>query len=138
MAAQENPSTDTFASDGHAEVVDGTLGTSKARTASWSSKDHVNLDAAGIIVFVDVTDVTAGPSIVVTIEGKDPASGKYYTILASAAYTTNGSRQLRVSPNIAASANLIAQDHLPATWRVTVTHGNANAGTYSIGASLLD
>ena len=40
-------------------------------------------NSRGITVGINVTAVTG--SIVVTIQGKDPASGTYYTLLASAA-----------------------------------------------------
>ena len=71
------------------------------------------------------------------IEGKDLISGKYYTVLASAAITGTGTTVLKVYPGITASANASASDILPRTWRVTATHANTDSITYSVGASVI-
>jgi hypothetical protein len=119
--------------------ADITCYASAARTASPSNMaDQTNNGAKGLLVVVDAT-VNAGGSgsITVTIQGKDVASGKYYTILASAAIVTVTTNQYTVYPTLTASANSIAQAALPHTWRVIVTANNANPVTYSVGASYL-
>ena len=110
---------------------------SEARTATVNSSDMTNKDSSGIHVIVDVTAIAATPSIVATIEAKDAKSGKYYTLLASAAITTVSTNVLKVFPGALASANLIANDILPVTYRVTVTHGDADSITYSVSANLI-
>lgn len=107
-----------------------------ARTATTSSRDFSNPDGQGVIVTVVIT-AASSPSNTVTIQGKDPASGTYYTILASSALTGTGTTTLRVHPELTAAANTVAKDMLPAVWRVTVTAGNGNSATYSIGASIV-
>lgn len=110
---------------------------SGARTATVSSPDRTNLNGTGMILVIDCTAISASPSVTFTIEGKDPASGKYYTILTSAAITGTGTTVLRVHPDLTAAANTVAKDMIPAVWRVTATHGDADSITYSVGASLV-
>lgn len=110
---------------------------SQARTATHNSKDLRNDRWESAIVVIDVTAISASPSVVFTIEGKDPASGKYYTILASAAIVGTGTTVLRVSPQLTAAANTIAKDMMPAVWRITATHADADSITYTVGASLV-
>jgi hypothetical protein len=108
-----------------------------ARAATVSSSDIVNDFGKMCHVYIKITSITASPSIVFTIEGKDATSGDYYTILTAAAMTTATTKILRVGPGLTASANLIVNDLLPRTWRVTATHADADSATYSVGASVL-
>jgi len=85
-----------------------TLFASAARTATVNGADQVNYNHRGLIVVVDVTAVVDTPSVVFTIQGKDEVSGKYYTLLASAAITGTGTTVLRVYPGLTAAANLVA------------------------------
>jgi hypothetical protein len=87
-----------------------------------------------------VIDVTAGAtlSIVPTIDGQDPSSGKWYNILTGVAITAVGTTVLRIYPGLAAAANLAVSDVLPSVWRLVMTHGNANAATYTVSARLFD
>lgn len=109
---------------------------SAARVATVNSSDFGNPGAKGLHLAIDVTAVTLTPSITVTIQGKDPVSGKYYTILASAAIVAIGTTVLKVYPGITVAANLSVSDFLPRHWRVAVTHADTDSITYSIGASL--
>lgn len=73
-------------------------------------------------VIVDVTAITSTPSITVTVDVFDTAANKYVTVLTSSAITTVSSNALTVVTGIAGRV------------RVTVTHGNANSITYTVGA----
>lgn len=73
----------------------------------------------------------------VTIQGKDEASGKFYTILAGAAMTGVATQVLQVHPGMVGSANLIAESLLPANIRVSITHTTDNSITRSIGLQLV-
>ena len=110
---------------------------SAARTATVSSRDFDNIHHKGAHVVVDVTAVTATPSVVPSIEGKDPTSGKYYTLLTGAAITATGTTVLKIYPGIATVANGAASDVLPRVWRVTMTHADTDSITYSVAAGLL-
>lgn len=100
--------------------------------ASWDNQP----EAEGILVVANITNAGTG-SITVAIEGWDPGAGAWFTLLASAALTTNQTKTLLVYPSTSDSANARAAMALPKRYRVTVTHNNANAITYSVGAILL-
>ena len=103
---------------------------SAARTAT-SSATIVSAQASGVF-YINVTAVSATPSVVFTIAGVDPISSATYTILASAAITGTGLTVLRVSPHLTAAANMIAQDLLPQALNITATHADADSITYSM------
>lgn len=114
-----------------------TLLASAARTADPTIADQDNLAARGLVLIIDVTAVAATPSVVFTIKGKDPVSGKYYTLLASAAIVGTGTTVLRVYPGLTAVNNQVASDVLPRTWTVTAVHADSDSITYSLGAILI-
>jgi hypothetical protein len=116
---------------------EATLLASAARTTTQTGADITNYNGnSALIVVLDVTNAGTG-SITITIEGKDSASGKYYTILSGAAVTTNSTNRYRVGPTLAAAANSVAQDYLPRIFRITVTANNGNSVTYSVGYCLV-
>lgn len=113
---------------------------SAARTATPTAATVTVGKARAVHLVIDVTAVTATPSVVCTVDGYDPVSGKYYNLLTSAALTDSGSpytRVLKIGPGLTASANLIANDVLPSVIRVTMTHGDADSITYSVAAALI-
>lgn len=110
---------------------------SAARTAALNTDDQSSAGHRGMIMVIDATAEVDTASVTFTIQGKDGLSGKYFTILASAAVTAVGTTVLRVYPGLTASANLIASDVLPATWRLAVTVADADALTYSVGVYLV-
>lgn len=83
-----------------------------------------------------VADGGAG-SYTVTIQGKDEASGKFYTLLTAAVHSTVSTQILQVHPEMVASPNLVACSLLPATIRVSITHGNSNVKTRTLGLQLV-
>lgn len=110
---------------------------SAARTETVATGDQSNTQHRGAIVVIDVTAASDTPSVVATIQGKDEVSGKYYTILASAAITGTGTTVLRVYPGLTVASNLVANDVLPSTWRVNLVHADADSITYSAAAQLV-
>lgn len=107
-----------------------------------SSSDIYAQNFKGVTVIVDLS-VNAGGlgSLVVAIQGKDTASGKYFNLLTSGALATVGTYVFTIYPGInhtttpTANSSANASGILPATFRITVT-GNANPTTYTIGAVL--
>lgn len=85
-------------------------------------------------IIVNVSARTGG-SITPSIEGYDPASGAWYTILTGTAMSSVSQQVLQVGPNFAATANVSVNTILPTTWRVTLTSSSANL-TASVGANL--
>lgn len=108
-----------------------------AATATFTSSDIDNPNCRGVKVTLDVTDVSAGPSITLTIKAKDRASGKYTTLLAGAAVTTAVTNVYTVYPGLTAVANVTASDVVPEQLQVVVTANNANACTYTVGIALI-
>ena len=107
-----------------------------AQTVSVNGTDQVNYNARGVTIVLVTTAIGTG-SITLTIQGKDPGSGTYYTLLAGAAVVTNTTNRYTVYPGLTAAANVTASDVLPNAWRIVITANNANAATYSVGGSTL-
>lgn len=105
-------------------------------TASQNSADLTNADGRGVKVYVNTSLIGTG-SITVSIQAKDPASGTYTTLLASAAIVTNTLTVLTVYPGLPVTTNVSANDVLPRQWRVSVVANNANPANYSVGASII-
>jgi hypothetical protein len=106
--------------------------------ATVNSADQSNCTGSRAVVVVDFTTATTA-SVVVTIQGKDTASGKYYTLLASSALTSAATTLLVVSPGSTAAANADVAYPLPSIWRVSVVvsnNGGTAAVTGTIGASV--
>lgn len=110
-----------------------------AASAGANGSDLVNSNARGVHVVIDITALSGTtPTLTVTIQGKDAVSGKYYTILASAALNATGTTVLRVYPGLTAAANLTANDVMPRDWRViTAIGGTTPAVTATIAHSLI-
>lgn len=117
--------------------ANATLLASSARTVTVNTADQDNYGYRGLDLTIDVTASSATPSVVFTVQGKDPASGGYYTILASAAITGVGTTTVRVYPGLTAANNTVANFVLPRTWRVNCNHSDADSITYTVGACLL-
>jgi hypothetical protein len=101
-----------------------------AAQGTFNSPDMQNPDGRGVKVVLDLTTM-ATASLVAKIQGKDPVSGKYYDLLASAEKTSTGTTILTVYPGVAAVSNVSASDVLPATWRVNIVVTD-NVGTAAV------
>lgn len=110
-----------------------------AASANVNGPDIANTSHRGVKVVVDVTAITGTtPTLVVTIEGKDNASGKYYLLLASASLTATGTTVYTVYPGAPVSGNVSANDVLPKTFRVRATIGGTTpAVTATVGVTML-
>jgi hypothetical protein len=107
--------------------------TAAGATVGSNSADQGNINWRGVKVVINMTVVGTG-SITATIQGKDPVSGVYYTLLASAAIAANGTTVLTVYPGLTPTANVTANDVLPDVWRVSVAANNVNPTTYTVAA----
>lgn len=108
-------------------------------TARIASPDDVVFSTGGrqhLVLVIDITAAADTPSVVFTIKGWDPVTATEWTILASAAKTGTGDTILQVGPDIAASANLIAQHYIPAFIKITAVHADGDSITYSVNAHL--
>lgn len=117
--------------------VTKTLLASAARTASVNTADLRNAHHRGARVHINATAAADTPSVVFTVQGKDPVTGDYYDLLASAAVTGAGDTYLLIYPGATVTANVSANAVLPPHWRVKAVAADADSLTYSITAELL-
>lgn len=112
-----------------------TLLESAARTATVSSADQKINNMRGVRVSINTTAKGEGatPSVVPTIEVKDPVSGTYTAVLTGAAITDVGHVEMVVYPGITAAANVAASMAMSNVYRVTMTHADTDSITYSVG-----
>jgi len=106
------------------------------------SADHavrvVNTHGKACHLVVDMTVVPGVDTVTVTIQGRDPTSGKLYTILASTALVATGTVILKVGPGLPVTANLSANDVLPHDVVIDFNHSAASNFTYSAGLHIID
>jgi hypothetical protein len=118
----------------------GTALASASRGVATVNTDIVNYNGKGIRVWQDLTVLGASSVCTFTIQEKDPTSGKFITILASAAtgagINSTGTAKLTVYPGLTAAANSVASDVVPVNIRIVSTVTTA-ASTFSIGYSLI-
>lgn len=96
-----------------------------------------NPAGSGLAVIVDITDIgAAAPAITVDIDAEDVASGKYYSLLQSAALGAVGTTVLQIRPGLTDVPNLKVDGVVPRTIRIRVTHADGDPITYSIGANI--
>ena len=110
---------------------------STARTADVTSDDFL-VKGRGLIVVIDVTLDPASASVVFTVRGVDHVSGSTFNLLTSAAIAATGTTVLRITPDLTAAANLIAETLLPTTLRVFADHTDTDSITYSVSGMLTD
>lgn len=114
----------------------------RALQQTYSSDVQDNIQHRGVIVTLAVSAVTSTPSLVLTIEYYDYASGTWVVLLTAIAVTTAVTTSYIVYPGVgAADAAGVLKTigyPLPKTWRVSVAHANTNSATYSVGACMID
>lgn len=81
--------------------------------------------ARGIKLKIYISGAPTGtsPTMTVTIQGVDSVTGQKWTLLASAALNSSGFTVLTVYPGAAVTANLSANDELPANANINVAFG---------------
>lgn len=97
----------------------------------------LGITAAWTIAHTQAAGADAAYSQTITIQGKDDASGKFFTLIAGAAMSTVTTQILQVHPEMAGAANLIAGALLPATVRVSIAHTTNNSVTRTLGIQLV-
>jgi len=102
--------------------MQSTIYASAARTATPTAAIVNARNYTALRVVLDATAVTSAPSVVLTIDVQDAASGKFVNVYTSSAIAT-------VSTNV----STLVQG-LSGNVRITATHGNANSITYSLAA----
>lgn len=83
-----------------------------------SSPDQTNYNNRGAKFFMNLTALTGGATCQLKVQGKDPVSGVYFDIAASAAIVATGLTVITVYPGITTTANVSLNDIIPRTYRV--------------------
>lgn len=111
-----------------------------AGAGTTNSADQTNYNGRCVIVVADITVAGGTIAVTVAVQGKDAASGKYYSILTSASLITTGTTPLTVCPGNTVTTNVSAASPLPRTWRVQVVSGAGvtPAVTMTVGASVIN
>lgn len=112
-----------------------TLLASAARTTAQTSAVFSAEEAICSDFVFNVTLDPGTASITPAIQGQDPVSGAWYTILTGAAVAATGITVMRVGPTIVAAANVAANAMLPKNFRVTVAVADAQSMTYSFSVT---
>jgi hypothetical protein len=103
-------------------------------SATFTTSDMTNAEWQGAHIVINATALSGG-TLTPKIQGKDPASGAYYTVLTGAAISGAGTSVLRVYPSLTPTTNTVA-DLLPRTWRLQITSSSSPVGTATIGGFL--
>lgn len=111
---------------------------SAARTATPTAKEFGAYGKRGVRIVIDVTAVTATPSVVPTLAFKDDLSGKWVTLLTGNAVTAVGTTTLTIYPGVTASAAVALSDFIHERMRLAMTHGDADSITYTVSAHLME
>jgi hypothetical protein len=139
-ASSQPATTDNALITNSIDTASGTVLASASRGVATVNTDITNLNGKGIRVWQDLTVLGASSVCTFTIQEKDPVSGKFITLLASAAtgagINATGTAKLTVYPGLTAAANSIANDVIPRDIRIVSTVATA-ASTFSIGYSII-
>lgn len=117
--------------------VESILLASAARTVTTYSVDQVNHNHRGLIIVVDVSDITDTPNIRPFVQIKDSISGNYFTIWEASVSLS----AVATSAYIFAIGVLFGGDYTEAanllpgrTWRFGMDHDDEDSVTYSVSA----
>jgi len=111
---------------------------SAVRSATFVGDDNKKVPGNhGCIAILNVSAVPGVDTVQLVIEGKDPVSGAYYTVLSAAARVATGTDVLQVQPGGPVTANVSANASLPDTYRIKVTHSAGSNFNYSVSVTEL-
>lgn len=126
-----------------------TLLGSEARDATASSEVEVAGNYRGVLLFLDITAAPAESedTLTVSIQAKDPATGKYVTVTGFTASKKGSELEngallaFTLYPGATETGEVANHEvqglPLPARWRAVVTHSGEDEWTYSLGALAL-
>ena len=142
MTAHNGGASATAADRWRSNTVLQTLLASAARTATATSPTQTNYNHRGFVLSVDVTARAAATTLTPSLEIQ-AAGGDWKTIWTAAAAidTANGSYVYLFYPGVIASGAALYVEELDLTfgrtWRVVITHNDANSITYEVGAAMI-
>jgi hypothetical protein len=115
-----------------------TLLASSTRTATTTTPVQTNYNSRGLWIFLNATTVSAG-GLKLSLNYVDPVSGVSGVVWQDGTFiTATGIYLVEFFIGGAAAVSNVRASisrSIPRTWTVTVTHGDANNQTYSLGGS---
>jgi len=109
-----------------------------AGPGTYTSADQANYQDRGLKIYVTPSGIVGGATLTITIQGKDPISGNYFTVLTSAALSANNvTTVLTVYPSVTAATNVAVSDVLPTIWRISAAVGGAGSLSATFGGARL-
>lgn len=112
--------------------AESVLVVSGAYTATASAEFGLGPEYTVVEAVAVATAKAATPSVVFAIQGYNPATDAWETLIAGTALTDAGTSAIQVNPNTPSVANVSAQRVVRRRMRVLATHDDADALTYSI------
>jgi hypothetical protein len=96
-----------------------------------NGSDEANAEARGAIFIVNVSAVSGGATLTLSLQAKDPVSGNYVTVggATTTALAAAGTTVLTVYPGVTTAANVAFSFPLPMIYRLqgVVAGGNITA-----------
>ena len=133
---QDDTMNSAFQAFGENQDTTALITLSSQGAGTIQSADQTNPGFKGLILGVNLSTAT-GASVLVSILGKDAASGKYYTAFSGLPLTATGLTTLTMYPGVLSTGGSYPQP-LPATWAISaVISGGSAVVSGTIGASLL-
>lgn len=133
-----------FSAPLHAQVFGNTntgalVTLTAAGAGTTDSADQTNYFGHGLQLGINISAKTGTIAVTVDVQGRDAASGQYYSLCKTASLTSAAFTLLTVFPGTTAAANSICNVPLPSTWRVEVVSGTGAtpAVTMTVGASVI-
>ena len=123
------------------EAPTGTLLASAARTATcYSEKQTNDKGYKGIWIYFDATVEVATAQVTPSIEALNPATKEWEAWLSATAITAVGETSWVIYPDGPGSVISPTDEDrapIPYTWRLKMTHADADSLTYSVGYQYL-
>lgn len=106
--------------------------------ATYTSQEYFNGGFPGLQLVIDVNDVGAAGTVVVSVLARDPATGEFVAIADAVTDTLDATGQtiLSIHPALTEAANVDVSALLPHAFKIQAVVA-ANAVNFSVGGTLL-
>lgn len=104
---------------------------SAARTANTLSGELEAVDVRNSVFFISVTDLAGTPSIVVSVQCKNPVTGDFIDVAAATVISSVSENIFKVGVDLGITTD--ANIFLSNPYKVMVTHADTDSITYSVG-----
>lgn len=94
-----------------------------------------NWNQRGAQFGVNISQISGSTTLQITVQGFDVASGTWYNLLVSTAFSATGFNLLTIYPGATVTANVSISTPLPRTFRVIATVAGAGTANATVGVS---